>query len=101
MKTQLAEKACQASLSAQAALAGKKAIVEAVQAQICDAEAVLEEELVGLCNLQNAAQQASQLLCEAREQVRWNISDDTRLSMVWPKACAVKRAVIPWTSTLL
>lgn len=63
VKSQLADKALQAAKAAEAALAGKQSIVEQLEQEVRDAEAVVQEEGSSLQHAQsnvNAAMQAAQ-----------------------------------------
>ncbi|OWR54297.1 hypothetical protein KGM_214869 [Danaus plexippus plexippus] len=63
VKTQLAEKALQAAKAAEAALAGKQAVVEQLQQEVKEAEAVVAENTAAVHQQQtavNAAIQAAQ-----------------------------------------
>lgn len=69
MKTQLAEKALQAAKAAEAALAGKQAVVEQLQQEVKEAEAVVAENTAAVHQQQGTVNAAIQLAQQATVQV--------------------------------
>lgn len=69
VKTQLAEKALQAAKAAEAALAGKQAVVEQLQQEVKEAEAVVAENTAAVHQQQAAVNAAVQAAQQATAQV--------------------------------
>lgn len=70
VKTQLAEKALQAAKAAEAALAGKQAVVEQLQQEVKEAEAVVAENTAAIHQQQGTVNAAIQAAQQATAQVR-------------------------------
>lgn len=69
VKTQLAEKALQAAKAAEAALAGKQAVVEQLQQEVKEAEAVVAENTAAVHQQQGTVNSAVQAAQQATAQV--------------------------------
>lgn len=69
MKTQLAEKALQAAKAAEAALAGKQAVVEQLQQEVKEAEAVVSENTAAVQQQQSTVNTAVAAAQQATAQV--------------------------------
>ncbi|XP_011292421.2 plectin-like [Musca domestica] len=70
VKMQLADKALQAARAAEAALAGKQQIMEQLQQEVREAEAVVQEESLSLQNSQQNVQAAVKAAEQAQAQLR-------------------------------
>ncbi|KAL7730498.1 hypothetical protein ACLKA6_000501 [Drosophila palustris] len=69
VKAELAERAAQSARAAEAALAGKQQIVEQLQQEMCEADAVVTEITASLQNTQANAHAATQAAQEAQSQL--------------------------------
>lgn len=72
VKTQLAEKALQAAKAAEAALAGKQAVVEQLQQEVKEAEAVVAENTAAVHQQQGTVNAAVQAAQQATAQVSFS-----------------------------
>ena len=72
VKTQLAEKALQAAKAAEAALAGKQAVVEQLQQEVKEAEAVVAENTAAVHQQQGTVNAAVQAAQQATAQVSYH-----------------------------
>ncbi|XP_034116273.1 uncharacterized protein LOC117575924 [Drosophila albomicans] len=69
VKSELAERAAQSARAAEAALAGKQQIVEQLQQELCEADAVVSEITASLQNSQANAHMATEAAQEAQNQL--------------------------------